>query len=435
MADKLSKSEFQKSLKEYAKQFKAQIDSINEGFDISSAAVKYRRDRAFNDFEFFARTYFPHYIRQKKDEVTGNLRDVKPSVFHQWIYENLPKIFKSQTSVSQAIAASRGEAKSTYAMISILFCVCYGLKHYILFIQDVYEQAAILIESLKAELEYNQRLKNDFPEIFGKTAVWKEGVFITKNNIKIHARGAGQKIRGLKHGAYRPDLVFLDDMENDELVANPKNRDKLQDWLNKAVGNLGEAGAKIDIIYIGTILHYDSVLNRTLSNPMWHSIIFKAIMKWPENMKLWDEWEEILRNEGIEQARTFYGTNKKAMDKGAVLSWPDKRPLELLMELRVKYGHAAFDAEYQNDPLSGEDAVFTNFTFWNVLSEPLTYYGAVDPSLGKKNASRDPSAILIGGYNRTLGKLKLFEADIKRRLPDKIIEDMKQKVEECKSYL
>lgn len=94
------------------------------------------------------------------------------------------------------------------------------------------------------------------------------------------------------------------------------------------------------------------------------------------------------------------------------------------MEKRIEVGHSAFDAEYQNDPLSGEDATFTNFTFWNVLSEPLVMYGAVDPSLGKAGKTRDPSAILIGGYNRHVGHLKLFEAAIKKRLPDKIIADM-----------
>ena len=43
MVDKLSKSEFKKSLKEYAAQFKLQIESMNDGFDISPAACQARR--------------------------------------------------------------------------------------------------------------------------------------------------------------------------------------------------------------------------------------------------------------------------------------------------------------------------------------------------------------------------------------------------------
>ncbi|EDE6352981.1 phage terminase large subunit, partial [Salmonella enterica subsp. enterica serovar Abony] len=84
-----------------------------------------------------------------------------------------------------------------------------------------------------------------------------------------------------------------------------------------------------------------------------------------------------------------------------------------------------FDSEYQNDPTSGEDAIFAGcIHFWvNRLNEWL-FYGAVDPSLGKfGNNRRDPSAILVGGFNRFTGILDVVVADIRRRLPDKIISD------------
>lgn len=421
---KLSKSEFIKTISDLAEQLKQQLENIEDGFDSSPAAAKERRARAENDFEFFARTYFPHYIRPKIDEKTGKLRPVEPSLLHKWFFKEFLPLIRSKKSISQALAAPRGEAKTTYLMIGLIYCIVYGKKHYILFIQEVFENAALIIESIKTELEFNQRLKCDFPEAFGKTSVWKTGVFISKNNIKVQARGAGQKIRGLKHGAFRPDMVILDDMENDEEVKNPTNRDNLEKWLNKAVKNLGEAGAKLDVFYIGTILHYDSVLNRTLNNPLWRSVIFKAIMTPPDNLQLWQQWEEILTNEGEDKADSFYFAHKKAMDKGAVLSWPDKRDLLCLMKIKVEVGAGAFDAEYQNDPLSGDEATFTEFTYWNVLAKPLPAFGAVDPSLGKFGRRRDPSAILIGFYDRNIGVLFLQEAAIKKRLPDKIISDM-----------
>ena len=108
---KLSKSEFMKSLADIAGQLKQQLDNIAEGFDASPAAVKERRARAENDFEFFARTYFPHYIRPKVDEKTGKLRPVEPSLFHKWFFREFLPLLKSKKSISQAIAAPRGEAK------------------------------------------------------------------------------------------------------------------------------------------------------------------------------------------------------------------------------------------------------------------------------------------------------------------------------------
>ena len=83
--------------------------------------------------------------------------------------------------------------------------------------------------------------------------------------------------------------MVLDDIENDENVRSPEQRDKLHTWLKKTIMPLGAAGEKLDIIYIGTILHHDSVLNRTLDNPAWRSARFKAILKFPDNMALWDD--------------------------------------------------------------------------------------------------------------------------------------------------
>ncbi|RNM17163.1 hypothetical protein EFS38_20525, partial [Dickeya undicola] len=73
----------------------------------------------------------------------------------------------------------------------------------------------------------------------------------------------------------------------------------------------------------------------------------------------------------------------------------------------------------------GENAPFaTCIQFWvNRLNEWI-FYGACDPSLGKAGASRDPSALLVGGFNRHTGILDVVEAAIRKRLPDKIISDV-----------
>ena len=46
--------------------------------------------------------------------------------------------------------------------------------------------------------------------------------FTTLNDIRVKARGRGQRLRGLKHKQWRPDLVILDDLENDVNVRNPE---------------------------------------------------------------------------------------------------------------------------------------------------------------------------------------------------------------------
>ncbi|WP_217995084.1 phage terminase large subunit [Methylogaea oryzae] len=251
------------------------------------------------------------------------------------------------------------------------------------------------------------------------------GVIVTKNNAKVEAVGSGKRIRGRRHGPYRPDLFIGDDLENDDNVRTPEQRDKLQAWLTKAVLKLGGAGDKFDVIIIGTVLHYDSVLARLLKNPLWKSAKFKAVIAWPARMDLWDRWEEILLARGEPDADEFYTLREKEMLQGSEVSWPAGRPLVALMKIRARDGHASFDSELQNDPLSDDDAPFAKaITFWvNRLAE-WVFYGACDPSLGKHGASRDPSALLVGGFNRQTGVLDVVEAAIRKRLPDRIIEDV-----------
>ena len=383
MVDRTTQREFREQLEEYALAFRAAIEARVDGFDPDPDASRARVERALEEFPFFAETYFPHYIRDPDQ--------VGKSVFQEWLVNELPACIADDDPTALAVAAPRGEAKSTYMLIFALWVTFKKTKRYIIYIMDSYEQAAVVVEAYKAELEVNPRLKMDFPKCIGRGRIWREGECVTNNDVKFHARGAGQKIRGLRHGAYRPDTVFLDDIENDENVKSPAQRDKLQDWLNKAVTNLGEAGAKFDIFYIGTILHFDSVLARTQKTPFWNSETFQAIIAWPDNMDLWEEWEEIVRNESADAAHDFYLANETLMNEGAVVSWPEKRSLLALMKQRVKDAHA-FNSEYQNKP-SDTNGLFSEITFWVRETPGTVMFGSCDPSLGNLGGISAVSAI------------------------------------------
>ncbi|MFV0408687.1 MAG: phage terminase large subunit [Paracoccus sp. (in: a-proteobacteria)] len=138
-------------------------------------------------------------------------------------------------------------------------------------------------------------------------------------------------------------------------------------------------------------------------------------------MDLWDRFTEIYHNDGEDEARIFYGANQDVMGAGAVVNWPSVQPLVFLMLERAADA-AAFQTEYQNMPLS-EGNPFGDLTFWVQRQRDWIFFGAIDPSLGKKGKGRDPSAILIGGFDRLAGTMDVVEASIRRRLPDLIISD------------
>ena len=411
--------EFEEELAKLGEEIRNTIELECEAFDTDPAASKARRERAWHDYEFFCRTYFPHYVP------TAFF-----SLFQQFIFKRLPEVIDGPTDGREVHQAPRGEAKSTYeTQLGSLWCIVTGRKHMIGIIMNTEEQAAEMLESIKAELDTNPRLAMDFPEACGRGRVWQATTIVTANNRKVRIGGTGKKIRGMKHGPHRPDLVFLDDLENDDNVRDKGQRDKVQDFVLKAVLGLAGPAGGMDVFWPGTSLHYDAAINRVSRKPGWRRKVFKSIMQWPDRMDLWDKWEGIYTagaddeeaKEAAEaEALAFYQANKEAMDAGAVVSWPDVRPLYRLMCMRAT-DHDAFNQEQQNEAGNDDTAPFKTLQFWVDRRNDWLFFGAIDPSLGKQNKKRDPSAILVGGLNRNTMVLDVVEADICRRVPDLII--------------
>ena len=409
-----SSEDFLQELESYASELRDLIETECSAFAPGLDAKKARMERALNDHAYFARIYFPHYIQSE------------PSEFHTFASKRIAEIVNSPKGSKDAWAAPRGEAKST--LVTQITPIWLVVRDYYLLngqspfkiipiFMDSTEQAQTMLAAIKAEFESNPRLKGDFPKVCGAGRVWNVNVILTANNIKMQAYGSGKKPRGMRHGPYRPKLAILDDIENDENVTSKEQRDKLYKWVTKAVLPIGPPDGSIKIISINTILHYDSVANRLQNNPAWKSARFSAIKRWPDRMDLWDEWEQVYLSEGEDAATEFYEARQEAMDMGAQVSWPSMRPILTCMQIRVA-DHHAFDCEYQNDPTADENAPFKNLQYWVQPSRDWLFFGAHDPSLGKANKSRDPSASLVGGYDRETGKLCVVEARIARIKPN-----------------
>lgn len=417
----LKSKDFLAELKAHAESQRALIEAECDGFATESTARDIRRTKAQADFRFFARTYFPHYIKGAE------------SLFHTWFYDHIPGLIDAPSGALINLSAPRGEAKSTLGtQLLALWCVVTERKHFMPIVMDAWDQAATMLEAIKTELTDNPRLAMDFHDACGAGRVWNAGVVLTRNNRKIQAFGSGKKMRGLRHGPHRPDLVFLDDIENDENVRSLEQRKKLEAWVSKTVLNLGPPEGTMDVLYLNTILHYDSVANRYHSKARWTRRKFKAIVRWPDRMDLWEKWEELFINEAASEdtgdadpsdigaAAAFYAANQAAMDAGAVVSWPTVRPLIKLMMIRAE-DHKAFDCEYQNDPTNTETALFTQMQYWVQPCRDWVFYGAHDPSLGKHNKGGDPCACLVGGFDRVHGILDVVEARVARMVPDRQI--------------
>ncbi len=393
-----------------------------------------RRKLGAIDLGYFGRAYLSHYFTRPSPKFHEEL----DRIWREGVMKGLNPITQAAEisradGCRRATEAPRGHAKSTnFTFKDSIHAAVYAYKHYEIILSDSSEQAEGFLSDIKTELEENAALKEDFGPLVGR--VWKASVILLSNGVKIEALGAGKKIRGRRHKQWRPDLILCDDLENDENVNTPEQRKKLRDWYYKAVSKAGDTYT--DIVYIGTLLHYDALLANVAKNPEYETVRYKGVISFATHTELWDAWEQIyidLENPRHQQdALAFFEANEAEMLEGTEVLWAEKLPYYALMVMRISEGEASFSSEIQNEPIDPDNCIFNEewFDFYDAdgktppdFSDPkFVFIGANDPSLGK-NRKSDTSAIISLAKDTSTGYLYVVVADIARRKPDQIIDD------------
>ena len=333
----------------FPSKFRQLVDEVGE--DQAKAKLREYFSRPENIPEFSL--LFPSHIQSD------------PAAFHIELYQDFAEL-----SGLMAAAAPRGFSKSTITDLILAAWVALNAKrHFIILISDTVTQATGLLDALKDELENNEAIAWLYGDIYG--AEWNSEALIIlgidqkgiRHKTKIIAKGAGMKIRGLKFRSFRPDLIIIDDLENDELVESADRRKKLKNWLVKGV--LPALAKEIGcIIMIGTVLHRDSLLSNILKGK-------DQFIGWKKR-----HYKGILAN-------------------GESL-WPERWPVSELIAMRsnpkhpLYLGPIAFASEIQNEPISEEDQIIQEDWLLKTfkLQELLAKFQAENPETEAEDLQR-----------------------------------------------
>lgn len=178
-------------------------------------------------------------------------------------HKEMLEIIENQDTELAVITAFRGSGKSTlFTTLAPIWSVLGKPKNkFVVIASQTRQQAKQHFSNLKKELEDNDRLKMDLGPFEDKTEEWGQyGIHIKDYDARIIAVSTGQSIRGIRHGAHRPDLIICDDIDDLESVKTSDSRKQTYDWFK---GDLIPAGdSETKIMVVGTPLHKDDLLHR-----------------------------------------------------------------------------------------------------------------------------------------------------------------------------
>lgn len=312
-----------------------------------------------------------------------------------WAYYFFPNHFRSESPAfhlqilkaimnnkKTAIAAPRGSAKST--LVNFAFVshqICFKKRRNILIIQASEDKANKSLANIKSEFDTNKELKNTYGIIFDKdnqsqTVFAHPDGFATQ--VSCYGRKQMGKVRGEIFRGYRPDLIVIDDLEDDDFVRTRELREDLHRVYEDAVEPAVDSMEDYRIVYIDTMKHYDSQLAKMLNEDMY------------------TEYKKLKF-----QARIDTPSGPQSL-------WPEKWSIEFLDELERK-SPIKFAKEYQNDPITGSLQVFNpnDFRRWSVsLSDYMLY--DLDGSIIEKGALSDCRAAI--GYDLAWSEKRRHDA-------------------------
>lgn len=339
------------------------------------------KTRCETDTLLFARWFFPHHCRLDESDFQRELLalHVAPPC------EPPPH----RTGYRRAVAAPRGSAKSTLAsLILLMHDILHARERYVIILSATLKQAAQRLRNLRAELAGNARLRQVYaPQLRRRGPARAHSLAL--NGVQIDVFGSGAEIRGLTSGPWRPTKIILDDVEDSEGVETPGRREKLADWYNEVVENLGDTYTHI--LIVGTILHPESLLATLLKRPDFEAHRYRAIETFSPRQDLWAEWRrrfvDLANPRRIDAARRFFRAHKDDMLRDTRVLWPAREDYYQLMVQLVTRGRRAFYQEKQNEPLCAGAAIFQPETIRRFRRE-----GANLVLLPKTPGANDPAA-------------------------------------------
>lgn len=369
---------------------------------IDEAGSEYRRIKTRLDPMLFALVYLRDHL---KSEATGN-QITFCDAHLDWCREALGWVVPSTRPRQKrdVYVAPRELGKSTWFFLILpLWAAAHGHRKFIAAFADAGTQAEMHLQTFKNELENNEALKRDFPDLCepatryrGMTQSDTKGLTIRKSGFVFGARGADSKTLGMKVGHQRPDMLILDDIEPGE---DQYSEYQVEGRLTTIIDVIFPLSETAQVVIAGTV---------TLPGSIIHQLV-KSVSEPDDDIPEWI---------GEQNMRVHYYPPIIANEDGTERSiWPAKWPISFLQAIRHT---RSFLKNFANSPLGMNGDYWSKDDFaYGKLEGKTRVMLSIDPAMKDKKTT-DWTGLAVVGWRPPTSR------DPRRKAMD--VDDVTQRV-------
>lgn len=335
----------------------------------------------------FAICYLSHHLAGTETDGVISFSEAHLDWYDQmleWVKpSSKPKVWR------RGYVAPRNSAKSTvWFLIAPLWSASHGFVKFIAAFADAATQAEGHLTTLKRELDTNELLRKDYPDLCAPAVRETRGTLVSdnrglmqqRNGFIFAARGIDSAALGLKVGERRPDLLILDDIEPSESNYSAYLVEKRKSTLVNAILPLNDWAR---VVLVGTV---------TMDGSLIHQLVRTVTTS--EKPEAWIADERFRCH--------YYPALVEQDDGGERSLWPEKWPLDYLLSIRHT---RSFALNMQNQPVSADGLMWADSDI--VVADPgpevlarCRHMLSVDPATTTKTSS-DFTGLAVLSHDRT----------------------------------
>ena len=188
-----------------------------------------------------------------------------------------------------AIGIPRGFAKSTLMKIFCCYCLMFTRHTFILVVGNVDSNAANIIKDIQSMLGSENAINyfgDPDAEVFSARLDFKHYMYQGKSCI-LKAKGGRTSLRGLNVDHRRPDIILMDDVQDEENAKSEVESEALSTWIVGTLLPTVSPKGGINLFVGNTYDHEGSILKKFVRDPEWVSLTLAAILDngqslWPQ---------------------------------------------------------------------------------------------------------------------------------------------------------